>query len=161
MQTIEVVGLLEFSDSGTFLIDTLFIFRGDFFAMSKSGSSNSVDKAKDSKADSAKPGSDSSVNGSASDQSSGGEKQLPKEGSILEWVRAGVFPKDWNLIPVAGKATYVKEWCTTKRRQVDAEGLFFEDSRYKGFGVVTGALSGGLIALDIDGPEADKRYKAA
>ena len=109
MQTIEVVSLSEFSDSGTFSIDTLFIFRGDFFAMPKPGSPNSEDQAKDSKADSAKPGSNGSVNGSGSDQSSGGEKQLPKEGSVLEWLRAGVFPKEWNLIPVAGKATYVKE----------------------------------------------------
>ncbi|MCP9791499.1 bifunctional DNA primase/polymerase [Vulcanococcus limneticus] len=89
-----------------------------------------------------------------------GGKQLPPPGTPLDWVRAGVFPEDWTLIPVAGKSTYIKEWGDHKRRRIDSEGLYFEDSRYNGFGVVTGELSGGLIALDIDGPDADRRYRA-
>nr|WP_259735889.1 bifunctional DNA primase/polymerase [Synechococcus sp. CS-1329] len=71
-----------------------------------------------------------------------------------------VFPAEWTLIPVAGKATYVREWGEHKRKHIDSEGLFWEDSRYQGFGVVTGELSGGLIALDIDGHDADGRFKA-
>ncbi|WP_411869225.1 bifunctional DNA primase/polymerase [Vulcanococcus limneticus] len=89
-----------------------------------------------------------------------GGKELPPPGSPLDWLRAGVFPEDWTLIPVAGKATYIKEWGDHKRRRIDSEGLFFEDSRYNGFGVVTGELSGGLIALDVDGHQADARYRA-
>lgn len=89
------------------------------------------------------------------------DRELPEDGTVLEWVRKGVFPKEWTLIPVAGKATYVREWGEHKRKHIDSEGLYFEDSRYRGFGVVTGELSGGLIALDIDGPEADRRYREA
>jgi len=85
----------------------------------------------------------------------------PQGGSPLQWVQKGVFPADWTLIPVAGKRTYVPQWGERKRSRVDAEALFQTDSRYRGFGVVTGELSGGLIALDIDGPHADERFRAA
>ena len=91
---------------------------------------------------------------------SSGGKQLPPPGPALEWVQKKVFPEEWTLVPVAGKATYVREWGDHKRRQIDAQGLYFEDSRYNGFGVVTGELSGGLIALDVDGHDADRRYRA-
>jgi hypothetical protein len=87
-------------------------------------------------------------------------KALPQDGSALQWVRQGVFPEDWALIPVAGKDTYVKEWPSKKRSRVDAEALYQTDSRYRGFGVVTGELSGGLLAVDIDGPKADARFRA-
>ena len=72
-----------------------------------------------------------------------------------------MFPEEWTLIPVAGKATYVREWGEHKLRHIESEGLYFEDSRYQGFGVVTGELSGGLIAVDIDGHQADERFRAA
>jgi len=88
-------------------------------------------------------------------------KRLPTDGSPLDWVRQGVFPEDWTLIPVQGKRPHVKEWPDHKRSRIDAEGLYLSDSRSSGFGVVTGALSGGLIALDIDGHQADERYRAA
>lgn len=88
-------------------------------------------------------------------------KQLPEGGSALQWVQKGVFPEDWTLIPVAGKATYVPEWNERRRSRVDAEALFQTDARYRGFGVVTGELSGGLIAVDIDGLMADARYRKA
>jgi hypothetical protein len=88
-------------------------------------------------------------------------KQLPEEGSCLEWVRKEVFPKEWTLLPVHGKATYVREWGEHKRKQIDSQSLFCGDSRYNGFGVLTGEHSGGLIALDIDGHSADARYRAA
>ncbi|NDC90062.1 MAG: hypothetical protein EB075_14905, partial [Bacteroidetes bacterium] len=87
-------------------------------------------------------------------------KALPQDGSALQWVRQGVFPEEWALIPVAGKDTYVKEWPSKKRSRVDVEALYQTDSRYRGFGVVTGELSGGLLAVDIDGPKADERFRA-
>jgi hypothetical protein len=88
-------------------------------------------------------------------------KQLPEGGSPLQWVQKGVFPENWTLIPVAGKATYVPQWGERKRSRVDAEALYQTDTRYRGFGVVTGELSGGLIAVDIDGDKADERYRMA
>ena len=90
-----------------------------------------------------------------------GGSSLPDDGSPLEWVRKGVFPEDWTLIPVAGKATYVPEWGSKKRSRIDAEALYQADSRSSGFGVVTGELSGGLLAVDIDGPRADERFRKA
>ena len=89
------------------------------------------------------------------------DQGLPADGSPLDWVRKGIFPEEWTLIPVAGKATYIPEWGTRKRSRVDAEGLYLADSRSSGFGVVTGELSGGLLAIDIDGPRADARFRAA
>ena len=88
-------------------------------------------------------------------------KGLPDGGSPLDWLRQGVFPEDWTLVPVQGKQPKVKGWPDKKRSRVDSEGLYMADSRSSGFGVVTGALSGGLIAVDIDGHAADKRYRQA
>lgn len=90
------------------------------------------------------------------------QRELPSDKlSALEWLRLKVFPEEWNIIPVAGKATYIKSWGDTEQNRAELEALYANDSRYRGLGVVTGALSGGLIALDIDGPAANARYKAA
>lgn len=82
-----------------------------------------------------------------------------KRERAIELLRKGVFPADWACVPVAGKSTYVKGWT---RFALDRDKLELEykmNSAYKGLGVVTGGFSGGLIALDIDGPTADERYK--
>jgi hypothetical protein len=89
------------------------------------------------------------------------EKLRPDEGSALQRMRRGVFPEEWSLIPTAGKGTFVKQWTDKRFRHVETEGLVTTHSRYDGLGVVTGELSGGLVALDIDGPEADARYATA
>jgi len=86
-------------------------------------------------------------------------KALPK-GSAREMFDKRVFPEDWALIPVAGKDTFHKGWTDTRIERKNFLSTLVMDSRYRGIGVVTGALSGGLIALDIDGHEADARYKA-
>lgn len=83
------------------------------------------------------------------------------EGRAIDLLRNGVFPEWWSFVPVAGKATFVKNWTNTplsKQACIDAYKL---RSDYNGLGVVTGEHSGGLIALDVDGLAADARYKEA
>ena len=82
------------------------------------------------------------------------------KGTAREMFDKKVFPDDWALIPVAGKDTFHRGWASKKIEHKDMLSALVSDSRYRGIGVVTGALSGGLIALDIDGHEADARYKA-
>ena len=77
----------------------------------------------------------------------------------IELLREGVFPADWAMVPVAGKCTYVKGWTKIALDREKLELEYKMNSSYKGLGVVTGGFSGGLIALDIDGPSADERYK--
>lgn len=85
-----------------------------------------------------------------------GSDQL--QGRAIELLRKNVFPDWWTFVPVAGKATFVKEWSTKPLSRDLCEQAYKANSGYHGLGVVTGEFSGGLIALDIDGPEADKRY---
>ncbi|MGA0103172.1 MAG: bifunctional DNA primase/polymerase [Steroidobacteraceae bacterium] len=88
--------------------------------------------------------------------------QAPAAGTrAIDLLRQGAFPDWWAFVPVAGKATYVKEWSTkplSKELCIDA---YKTNQAYAGLGVVTGEFSGGLIALDIDGSDADGRYKQA
>ena len=88
-----------------------------------------------------------------------GSDQL--QGRAIELLRKNVFPEWWTFVPVAGKATFVKEWSTKPLSRDLCEQAYKANSGYHGLGVVTGEFSGGLIALDIDGPEADKRYAEA
>jgi len=83
------------------------------------------------------------------------------EGKAIELLRRDVFPAWWAFIPVAGKATYVKEWAKKPLTRELCIEAYKANSGYAGLGVVTGEFSGGLIALDIDGPEADQRYREA
>lgn len=78
----------------------------------------------------------------------------------IDLLRNDYFPDTWRYVPVAGKATYIEEWEAkplSKQQCIEAYKL---RSDYQGIGVVTGKFSGGLIALDIDGPQADERYRA-
>lgn len=80
--------------------------------------------------------------------------------SAINLLRNNVFPSAWHFVPVAGKKTFVKQWATqplTKDLCIEA---YNANKAYNGVGVVTGSFSDGLIALDIDGPLADARYKA-
>ena len=78
----------------------------------------------------------------------------------IDLLREGAFPDGWSFVPVAGKATYVKEWSTKPLTREQCIKAYEARSDYNGIGVVTGSFSKGLIALDIDGPDADLRYKA-
>ena len=82
-------------------------------------------------------------------------------GRAIELLRRDVFPAWWAFVPVAGKATYVREWATRPLTREVCIEAYKANSGYAGLGVVTGEFSGGLIALDIDGPDADTRYRAA
>lgn len=81
-------------------------------------------------------------------------------GDALSMVERGLFPDDWALVPVRGKATYIQGWASKPLSREEAIERYRTDEVYRGFGVVTGEFSGGLIALDIDGPLADERYRA-
>jgi len=81
-------------------------------------------------------------------------------GKAIDLLRRGVFPRWWRFVPVHGKDTYVEEW---QNRPLTAEmciEAYKAKHCYRGIGVVTGEHSQGLIALDVDGPTADERYKA-
>lgn len=82
------------------------------------------------------------------------------QGKAIDLLRQCVFPEVWKFVPVAGKATFIKEWATRPLSRSELEQAYKLGSKYDGLGVVTGGFSHGLIALDIDGPEADERYKA-
>jgi hypothetical protein len=86
-----------------------------------------------------------------------GSDQL--QGRAIELLRKNVFPDWWTFVPVAGKATFVKEWSTKPLSRDLCEQAYKANSGYHGLGVVTGEFSGGLLALDIDGPAADTRYE--
>jgi hypothetical protein len=79
----------------------------------------------------------------------------------IEMLRSGAFPEWWCFVPVAGKATFVKEWATKPLTRELCIEAYKANSGYAGLGVVTGEHSGGLIALDIDGSDADARYREA
>lgn len=78
----------------------------------------------------------------------------------IDLLREGTFPRWWSFVPVAGKATYVKDWANQPLSVEMCIEAYKANSSYAGIGVVTGAFSKGLIALDIDGPEADAKFKA-
>lgn len=93
------------------------------------------------------------TNNAASAQAPGSGKRA------IELLREGAFPEWWTFVPVAGKATYIKDWSTkplTREQCIEAYKL---NRAYNGLGVVTGSFSKGLIALDIDGEDADLRYR--
>ena len=76
----------------------------------------------------------------------------------LDLYKDGVFPEWWRVTPTKGKATYVKGWPDNPLEREIAIRTYL--AQYcDGFGAVTGELSGGLLAIDIDGPQADERYK--
>lgn len=76
----------------------------------------------------------------------------------LDLYKDDVFPSWWRVTPTKGKATYVSGWPDNPLEREIAVRTYLEKS-CDGFGVVTGELSGGLLAIDIDGPQADERYK--
>ncbi|MCP9928590.1 bifunctional DNA primase/polymerase [Cyanobium sp. CH-040] len=79
---------------------------------------------------------------------------------VFDLWKRGVFPSHWAIIPVAGKDTYVSGWQNEALSEKQCESEYRAKSAYRGLGVVTGRLSHGLVAIDIDGPEADARLKA-
>ena len=89
--------------------------------------------------------------------SSSAGKDLTRK--ALDLYKDDVFPSWWRVTPTNGKETYVTGWTKTPLEREIAVRTYYEHY-CDGFGVVTGDLSGGLLAIDIDGPLADDRYKA-
>lgn len=85
----------------------------------------------------------------------------PPSLKAIDLVRNGHLPENWAYVPVAGKATYIAGWTTRPLTWDQVEIAYKTNPAYKGLGVVTGSFSEGLIALDVDGEEADARLKAA
>lgn len=77
----------------------------------------------------------------------------------VEMAQKKVFPKEWNLMGVRGKDAFKKKWDTEPKAQKDAIADVLTYFKASGMGVVTGSLSGGLVAIDIDGWAADAAYK--
>lgn len=92
-------------------------------------------------------------------ESHGASPSLDLTAKALDLLRQGAFPEWWVFVPVAGKATYVPEWSSkplTRERVIE---LYRTNQAYNGLGVCTGEFSGGLIALDVDGEQADARFR--
>lgn len=92
----------------------------------------------------------------------------PRPGSDqLQPFAAALYPSTWRFRPVLGKHPLVKGWVKaplTAENAISAyqDGHVNESGQIKyfnGFAVFTGEMSGGLLALDIDGPTADSLYK--
>ena len=75
------------------------------------------------------------------------------------------FPTEWALTPCKGKANQWKNWPHEKldrtvlidaiRTQKNAEG---KHTAWTGVSIVTGPMSGGVMAIDFDGPKALEKY---
>ena len=80
---------------------------------------------------------------------------------------AARYPSTWRFRPVLGKHPLVEGWVSSPLTADSAitayqNGHVNKGGKHKnfnGFAVFTGELSGGLLALDIDGPTADSIYK--
>lgn len=77
----------------------------------------------------------------------------------LKQLENNIYPAGWSFVPVAGKECHITGWTTEPLSKERVIQTYKTETRYTGIGVVTGALSDGLIALDIDGPDADMKYK--
>ena len=87
-------------------------------------------------------------------------KPTPEAGdTALEQFFAGAFPDWWTFVPVHGKATYIKNWSTNPLDRDTLLEEYNQNPSYNGLGVLTGQHSGGLLAIDIDGPAADERFR--
>lgn len=94
-------------------------------------------------------------------------------GSAIEQLKNGFFPGDWSYVPVdSNKATYVtwgkggygpelveEKYNKNFHLRPDQISKYPGCTEYQGIGVLTGKESQGLLTIDIDGHEADKRWK--
>jgi Protein of unknown function (DUF3987)/Bifunctional DNA primase/polymerase, N-terminal len=68
------------------------------------------------------------------------------------------LPKEWALTPVNQKKAYFASWQQTGlARELIEQDITSRNA--DGFGILTGELSGGLIAIDCDGHEPHARFK--
>ena len=62
------------------------------------------------------------------------------------------YPETWTLTPVKGKVPYQREWTKGTSRQTIAQHI--KTGKADGVGIITGTLSGGIVAIDCDGSTA-------
>ena len=79
-----------------------------------------------------------------------------------EQLRRNLLPKDWKWVLVRGKDAFGQG---TSSDPLDTEKTLGKINsrrhRQTGLGVVTGDASGGLVAVDIDGPQAESCFQEA
>ena len=83
------------------------------------------------------------------------EPQRPRKHLNPGQIDLSVIPPDWALTPLKGKSAYVAGW-TKNPYSVDQIKEELESGRATGVGLMTGQWSneGGLVWVDIDGPDA-------
>jgi len=83
------------------------------------------------------------------------EPQRPRKHLKPGQIDLNLIPPDWGLTPLNGKRAYVAGWTTTPYT-VDQIKQELDQGRATGVGLLTGQWSneGGLIWVDIDGPDA-------
>lgn len=102
-----------------------------------------------------------SNNSSSSQPTPPGAEQIPAS------FTAAQYPSTWRFRPVLGKHPLVEGWVKNPLTADSAITAYQKGhinkvgklKHFNGFAVFTGELSGGLLALDIDGPDADTLYK--
>jgi hypothetical protein len=68
------------------------------------------------------------------------------------------LPPEWALTPVKGnKACYRTNWQFEKPLSHKAIASEIKSGKAKGFGIRTGTVSGGIVAIDADGPAAHEK----
>ena len=68
------------------------------------------------------------------------------------------LPREWALTPVKGnKACYRTNWQFEKPLSHKAIASEIKSGKAKGFGIRTGTVSGGIVAIDADGPAAHEK----
>ena len=79
------------------------------------------------------------------------KKQLSdsQRNNILSYLEG--IPAGWKLTPVRGKRGYLKGWQNGTDREIIKQELF---DKATGIGIILGELSGGIVAIDEDGEEA-------
>ena len=83
------------------------------------------------------------------------EPKPPKQHLQPGQINLDLIPQDWALTPLQGKRAYVAGW-TTQAYSVDQIRRELEEGRATGVGLMSGVFSneGGLVWVDIDGPDA-------
>lgn len=83
------------------------------------------------------------------------EPQRPRKSLNPGQIDLNLIPPDWALTPLNGKRAYVPGW-TQEPYTIEQIRRELEEGRATGVGLITGQWSneGGLVWVDIDGPDA-------
>lgn len=83
------------------------------------------------------------------------QEDVAKNQQRIQWLKS--IPDDWALTPVDGnKRPYRKNW--QRENPLNRHEIFKEinSGRAKGYGIRTGEISGGILAIDADGFAAEE-----